>query len=82
VVNLHEIMAELYCVGKKANKETVEEIMSGLEAMGTYIPTSEAVRREYRNVLLKEYEEFIEFHERQKKDKTPPPNTPDGGTSQ
>ena len=55
-------MAELYSVGKKASRETVEEILAGLEAMGTYIPTSEDVRREYRNVLLKEYEEFIEVH--------------------
>ena len=74
-------MAELYSVGKEANKETVEEIIAGLEAMGTYIPTAEAVRREYRNVLLKEYEEFVEIHEREKHDETPP-NTPDGGTSQ
>ena len=57
-------MAELYSVGKKANKETVEEIIAGLEAMGNYIPTSEVTRREYRNVLLKEYEEFVETHEK------------------
>jgi len=74
-------MAELYSVGKLANKETADEIIAGLEAMGTYIPTSEAVRREYRNVLLKEYEEFIETHERGKNDKTPP-NARDGGTGQ
>jgi hypothetical protein len=74
-------MAELYSVGKKANKETVEEIIAGLEAMGNYIPTSEVVRREYRNVLLKEYKEFIETHEREKDDKTPP-NARDGGTGQ
>jgi hypothetical protein len=55
-------MAELYSVGKKANKETVEEIIAGLEAMGNYIPTSETTRREYRNVLLKEYEEYIDTH--------------------
>lgn len=55
-------MAELYSVGKKANKETVEEIIAGLEAIGNYIPTSETTRREYRNVLLKEYEEYIETH--------------------
>lgn len=70
-------MAELYSVGKKANKETVEEIIAGLEAMGTYIPTSEVVRREYRHVLLKEYEEYIEMHEREKHD-TIPPNASDG----
>ena len=75
-------MAELYSVGKQANKETADEIIAGLEAMGTYIPTTEAVRREYRHVLLKEYQEFVETRERQKYDKTPPPNTPDGGTGQ
>jgi len=74
-------MAELYSVGKKANKETVEEIIAGLEAMGTYIPTSEVVRRDYRNVLLKEYKEFIEVHEREKSEKVPP-HDPEGGTGQ
>ncbi len=62
VGNLHEIMAELHSVGKEANRETVDEIISGLEAMGNYISDSEVVRREYRSVLLKEYEEFIESH--------------------
>ena len=81
MVNLHEIMAELYSVGKQANKETADEIIAGLEAMGTYISTSEVIRREYRHVLLKEYEEFIEMHEREKDDKTPP-NARDGGTGQ
>ena len=74
-------MAELYSVGKQANKETADEIIAGLEAMGTYIPTAETVRREYRNVLLKEYEEFIEVHEREKSEKAPP-DAPEGGTSQ
>ncbi|MGD9579415.1 MAG: hypothetical protein AB7Y74_14355 [Syntrophorhabdus sp.] len=72
-------MAELYSVGKQANKETADEIIAGLEAMGTYIPTSEVVRREYRNVLLKEYEEFIEVHERGKNEKAAP-DAPEGGT--
>jgi len=62
VSNLHEIMGELHSVGKKATRETVEEIIAGLEAMGNYISASEDVRREYRNVLLKEYEEYIESH--------------------
>ena len=65
VNNLHEIMAELHSVGKKATKETVEEIIAGLEAMGNYIPPSEVTRREYRSILLKEYEEFIESHSRE-----------------
>ena len=68
VSNLHEIMAELHSVGKKATRDTVEEIIAGLEAMGNYISTSEVVRREYRSVLLKEYNEFIESH----KDEAPP----------
>ena len=82
MVNLHEIMAELYSVGKQANKETADEIIAGLEAMGTYISTSEVVRREYRNVLLKEYKEFIETHEREKAAMTLPPDIPEGGTDQ
>ena len=74
-------MAELYSVGKKADKETMEEIIAGLEAMGNYIPTSEVTRREYRHVLLKEYEEFIEIHDRKKDDKISL-NAPEGGTCQ
>jgi hypothetical protein len=54
VNNLHEIMAELHSVGKEPNRETVDEIIAGLEALGNYIPPSEATRREYRNVLLEE----------------------------
>ncbi len=58
-------MAELYSVGKKPNKETVEEIIAGLEAMGNYISDSEIVRREYRNVLLKEYQEYAETRDKE-----------------
>jgi hypothetical protein len=74
-------MAELYSVGKKPNKQTADEIIAGLEAMGNYIPTSEVTRRDYRNVLLKEYEEFIEVHNREKDNKVPP-DAPEGGTGQ
>lgn len=74
-------MEELYSVGKKADKETADEIIAGLEAMGTYVPTSEAVRREYRHVLLKEYEEFVETRERDKEDKIPQ-HAPEGGKNQ
>ncbi len=74
-------MAELYSVGKKANRETADEIIAGLEAMGNYVPASEVIRRDYRNVLLKEYEEFIEVHDRERGNKIPP-NAPDGGTGQ
>jgi len=66
VSNLNEIMAELHSVGKEANKETADEIIAGLEAMGNYIPASEVTRREYRNSLLKEYEEYIESHKDEK----------------
>ncbi|OPY62658.1 MAG: hypothetical protein A4E57_03930 [Syntrophorhabdaceae bacterium PtaU1.Bin034] len=79
LTNLHEIMVELYSVGKKPNRETVEEIIAGLEAMGNYISDSELVRREYRNVLLKEYEEFVETHDREGERKgKASPNTPEG----
>jgi hypothetical protein len=74
-------MAELYSVGKQANKETADEIIAGLEAMGTYVPTSEAVRREYRYVLLKEYEEFVEVHDREKTNDVPSVD-PEGGADQ
>ena len=77
VNNLHEIMAELHSVGKKANRETVEEIIAGLEAMGNHISDSELVRRDYRNVLLKEYEEYVLIHEREGKGKASS-STPEG----
>lgn len=64
--NLHEIMAELYSVGKMPTRETIDEIIAGLEAMGNYISDSEVIRREYRDVLMKEYQEFVEMHDREK----------------
>lgn len=66
LINLHEIMMELYSVGKKPTRETVDEIIAGLEAMGNYIPNSEDARREYRTLLMKEYQEFVEVQEKQK----------------
>jgi len=70
--NLHEIMAELYAVGKRPTRATIDEIIAGLEAMGNYIPDSEVVRRDYRDVLMKEYTEFVEIREREKsKDNEP-----------
>ncbi len=54
-------MAELYAEGREANGETVEEIIRRLEALHNYIPSSEITRREYRNVLLKEYREYVEM---------------------
>ncbi len=77
--NLNEIMVELYSVGKEANRATMDEIIAGLEAMGNYIPPSETIRREYRNVLMEEYKEFIETHDKEKTEKKPP-DGPEGGT--
>ena len=74
-------MAELYSVGKEANRETVDEIIAGVEAMGNYVSPSEVVRRDYRNLLLKEYKEFIEAHDKVKDGRTLP-DAPEGGTDQ
>jgi len=59
-------MSELYSVGKMPCRETIDEIIAGLEAMGNYIPESEQIRREYRDALMKEYQEFFELREREK----------------
>lgn len=59
-------MAELYSLGKRPTRETVDEIIAGLEAMGNYIPDSELIRREYRDILMKEYKEFVEIQDREK----------------
>ncbi len=72
--NLHEIMAELYAVGKRPTRATIDEIIAGLEAMGNYIPDSEVVRRDYRDVLMKEYTEFVEIREREKAKENEPLN--------
>lgn len=72
-------MAELYSVGKRPGRETIDDIIAGLEAMGNYISSSEVTRREYRNVLMKEYEEFVEVHDREKVNGIPPKD-PEGET--
>lgn len=72
--NLHEIMAELYAVGKRPTRATIDEIIAGLEAMGNYIPDSEVVRRDYRDVLMKEYTEFVEIRQREKAKENEPLN--------
>ena len=56
---LDEIFAELYAEGRKANDETAEQIITRLEAMKNYIPSSESARREYRYILLKEYRTYV-----------------------
>jgi hypothetical protein len=52
-------MAELYHENKKANDETVDEIIRRLEAKKNYIPSSERIRKEYSHVLLNEYRRFL-----------------------
>ena len=59
VNGLDEILADLYAEGRKANDETVQEIIARLEAMKNYIPSSDRARREYRYVLLKEYRTYV-----------------------
>ncbi|MCX5811130.1 MAG: hypothetical protein NT178_01090 [Proteobacteria bacterium] len=56
---LDEIMAELYSGGRLANDETAEEIMTRLEAMKNYIPSSERAHKDYAYVLLKEYRKYV-----------------------
>ena len=59
VFGLDEILADLYAEGRKANDETAQEIITRLEAMKNYIPSSDRARREYRYVLLKEYRTYV-----------------------
>ena len=80
VKGLDKIFEDAYQEGKKPHWSIASELVKRLSEYN-YIPTSEAVRREYRNVLLKEYEEFIEVHEREKSEKAAP-DTPEGGTGQ
>jgi hypothetical protein len=59
VIGLNEIMAELYHENKKADDETIDEIIRRLEMEKNYIPSSERVRKEYSYVLLNEYRRFL-----------------------
>lgn len=59
VFGLDEILAELYAEGRKANDETAQEIITRLEAMKNYIPSSDGARKEYSYVLLKEYRKYV-----------------------
>jgi len=53
-------MAGIYSEGREANHDTAEEIIRRLEGLHNYIPSSEITRREYTNILLKQYKEYIE----------------------
>ena len=59
-------MADLHAHGREVNGETAKEIIARLEAHKNHIPSSRVVRREYAQVLLKEYREYVESHERMK----------------
>ena len=58
-MGLGDIMAEFYAENRKADGKTAEEILERLEEKN-YVPSSERVRREYKNVLLREYRAYIE----------------------
>lgn len=60
VNGLNETMADLFSEGREANHDSAEEIIRRLEALHNYVPSSEITRREYINVLLKQYREYIE----------------------
>jgi predicted transcriptional regulator len=59
MLGLDAIMAELYAQGRKADDETVSEIMNRLESKKNYIPSSERARKDYAYSLLKEYRKYI-----------------------
>jgi len=58
-MGLGDILAELYAENRPANAETAEEILDRLEEKN-YVPSSQRVQREYKNVLLREYRTYIE----------------------
>jgi hypothetical protein len=64
VVGLHEIMAELHAAGRQPNGEAAQEIMSLLQAAKNHLPASEVERREYAQVLLQEYKEYVAERDR------------------
>jgi hypothetical protein len=59
VIGLDDVLADIYSEGRDASEETAQEIMDRLEAMKNYIPSSDSVLKEYVDVLLKEYMNYI-----------------------
>ncbi len=53
-------MADLYSEGRQVDSETAEEIITRLEALNNYVPSSNRTRKEYRYVLLREYREYVQ----------------------
>ncbi len=68
VFGLDEIMAELYGEGRKPNDETATEIITRLENMNNYIPSSDRVRREYRYLLRSEYKTYVKEQTEKKRE--------------
>jgi hypothetical protein len=59
VTGLNEILGELYSEGRKIDQETAKEIVRRLEK-NNFIPSSERIRSEYRQVLLAEYRDYVD----------------------
>ena len=57
-------MAAFWSEGRPASRETVEELMTRLEASKNYIPSSVEVRREYAHLLIEEYKSYVSDQER------------------
>ena len=60
VVGLDEIMADLHSMGRQVDRQTAEEIIARLEALNNHIPEADSTRKEYAQVLMKEYREYVE----------------------
>jgi len=58
VARLEEILADVYSEGKEVNRTTAEEILDRL-ALKNYIPSSDSARKEYSDLLLKEYGKYV-----------------------
>jgi len=59
VVGLEDILVGIYSEGRQASEETAKEIVSRLGAKN-YIPSSDCARKEYSELLLKEYEKYCQ----------------------
>lgn len=57
VIGLNEILAAVYAEGRQINADTSEEIVERLAAKNYIGPSS---RKQYRDLLLKEYRKYVE----------------------
>jgi hypothetical protein len=60
VVGLEDVLAGVCAEGRQVNAETAGEIVSRLAAKN-YIPSSDLARREYAELLLKEYGRYCQY---------------------